>query len=143
MSMFRARPHHADAAANTATPKTYTLRRPKISPSDPPTSSSAANIRAYDSTIHCTSATDAWKAFCRAGSATLTTVPSINAMLDPRMVAASTIRPLACEFELLFRIVREMELTVPCIEGQRPSVRKDDDWPLAQSLCWMLFHHSP
>src|SRR6266536_3382399 len=100
MSMFRAKPHHPEAAANAATPKTYTLRRPKMSPREPHTRSSAANIKAYDSTTHCTSATEAWKAFCSAGSATLTTVPSINAMLDPRMVAASTMRPLVRELEL-------------------------------------------
>src|SRR5580700_10211933 len=106
MSIFRARPHTAEAAANTATPNTHPLRRPNISPSAPPTSSNAANLNAYDSTTHCTSAIDAWKAFCNAGSATLTTVPSMNAMLDPRIVTASTIRPLACEFELSFRMAR-------------------------------------
>ena len=43
---------------------------------------------------------DAWKAFCNAGNATLMTVPSMNAMLDPRIVAASTIRWIVFGFEL-------------------------------------------
>jgi hypothetical protein len=33
---------------------------------------------------------DAWRALCKAGNATLMTVPSINAMLDARMVAIRT-----------------------------------------------------
>src|SRR5690349_13659609 len=48
----------------------------------------AERKRAYDSTIHCTSATEACKSLCSIGSATLTTVPSIKAMLEPRTVAA-------------------------------------------------------
>src|SRR5262245_51173488 len=48
----------------------------------------AERKRAYDSTIHCTSATEACKSLCSIGSATLTTVPSIKAMLEPRIVAA-------------------------------------------------------
>src|ERR1700704_4934409 len=39
---------------------------------------------------HCASAKRAPNSFCSAGSATLTTVPSMNAMLEARMVAAST-----------------------------------------------------
>jgi hypothetical protein len=49
---------------------------------------------------------EACNAFCSAGSATLTTVPSMNAMLDPRMVVTSTIRPTACGIGLSFRIDR-------------------------------------
>src|SRR5579863_6208094 len=37
--------------------------------------------------------TDAWKSACRAGNATLTTVPSINAMLEARIVAIKTQGP--------------------------------------------------
>src|SRR5262249_13598220 len=56
----------------------------------PPAKSNAARKSAYDSTTHCKSRTVASKLFCSAGNATLTTVPSIKTMLDPRMVAAKT-----------------------------------------------------
>src|SRR5207247_530426 len=42
---------------------------------------------------HCTSTAVALRFVCSAGSATFTTVPSMNAMLDARMVAARTQRP--------------------------------------------------
>src|SRR5439155_14767549 len=44
--------------------------------------------------IHCTSATVACRSRCNTGSATLTTVPSIKAILDPRIVAARIQAPL-------------------------------------------------
>jgi hypothetical protein len=40
------------------------------------------------------SVADAWSAVCKAGNATLTTVPSINAMLEARIVAINTQGPL-------------------------------------------------
>src|ERR1700722_5593200 len=81
-------PQPPDASANRTTPQTKTLRRPYKSPSEPPTSSSEASSSAYDSTTHCTSLTVACSAVCNAGSATFTTVPSMNARLDPKIVAA-------------------------------------------------------
>src|SRR5438128_10548948 len=42
---------------------------------------------------HRRSAAVAYRSRCRAGSATFTTVPSMNARLDPRMVAARIQRP--------------------------------------------------
>ena len=45
--------------------------------------------------IHCTSTTLAPNVVCNAGSATLTTVLSMKAMPEARMVAASTQRPTA------------------------------------------------
>ena len=89
-SMSGARPHQTEASANRATPALKIRLRPCLSPSAPPTSSSAASSRAYDSTTHCTSATDASMSACSAGSATLTTVPSMNTMLEPRIVTART-----------------------------------------------------
>ena len=88
----------ADASANMPTPIAKMRRRPKWSPNAPPTSSSAANNKAYDSTTHC-----AWKAVARksrwmAGKATLTTVPSMKAMLEPTMAAASTQGREACGY---------------------------------------------
>jgi hypothetical protein len=83
-----------DAAANSATPAENTRRRPNRSPAAPPTSSSAASISAYDSTTHCTSARLAPNSRCSAGSATFTSVESMNTMLEATVVAAST--PRAC-----------------------------------------------
>src|SRR6202051_4159919 len=40
------------------------------------------------------SVTEAWRAVCRAGRATLTTVPSMKAMLEARIVATKTDGPL-------------------------------------------------
>src|SRR6266851_2473801 len=88
-----AAPHHTEASANTTTPAVKTLRLPYRSPSEPPTSSSAERNSAYASTTHCTSAPLACSPVCRAGRATLTTVLSINAMLDPSTVATSTQTP--------------------------------------------------
>src|SRR5215467_13365727 len=81
-----------DAAANSATPHENTRRLPNRSPSAPPTSTSAASKSAYASTIHCAAATEAPSSRCMTGSATLTTVPSRNAMLDPRMATTSAQR---------------------------------------------------
>src|SRR5207248_10910696 len=47
------------------------------------------------SDTHCTSVTVALSALCNAGNATLTTVPSMKAMLEPRIVATSTQGPTA------------------------------------------------
>src|SRR6266567_6370436 len=42
---------------------------------------------------HCTSTIVAFRFVCNAGNATFTTVPSMNAMLEATVVAASTQRP--------------------------------------------------
>src|SRR6185295_650217 len=62
-------------------------------PRDPPTSSKAESSSAYDSTTHGTPIAVAFSSFCKNGSATLTTVPSMKAMLEARIVAARTHRP--------------------------------------------------
>ncbi len=81
-----------EAAPKSATPIAKMRRLPKRSPKAPPTSNSAASIRAYDSTTHCASKAVAWKSRWIAGSATLTTVPSTKAMPEPRIAATSTQR---------------------------------------------------
>ncbi len=86
--MLDARPHHSEAAVNSTTPMENTRLRPKRSPAAPPTSSSAPRKSAKDSTTHCASDTVAPKSACKAGSAMLTTVPSMKTMLDARIVAA-------------------------------------------------------
>src|SRR5579863_2690159 len=88
--MFEARPQPAEATAKIPTPTTKIRRRPNRSPSEPPTRINAPRNRPYDSTTHCTSTTVALKLACIAGRATFTTVLSMNAMLEPRIVAART-----------------------------------------------------
>jgi hypothetical protein len=88
--MSGATPHQADAVANRNTPTVNTRRRPYKSPAAPPSRISAARKSAYDSTTHCASATVAFSARWILGKATLTTVPSIKARLEPRMVAVRT-----------------------------------------------------
>src|SRR5262249_2710343 len=94
-TMSGARPHQTEARAKSRTPDAKTRLRPRRSPSEPPTRINAASIRAYDSTIHCAPATLAPSSLCNMGSAMLTTVPSMNVILEPRIAAASTQRPVA------------------------------------------------
>ena len=82
----------ADVATNTATPSRNTRLRPKRSPSAPPTSNNAARNSAYASMIHCASAPLASRLRWIAGSATLTTVPSMKAMLEPSTALTSVQR---------------------------------------------------
>jgi hypothetical protein len=88
-----AKPHTTDALAKMITPNRKLFLRPYRSPKDPPKSNSEDNDKAYASTIHCSDAPDAWNADCKAGSATLMTVPSMNAMLEPKIAAVSTHAP--------------------------------------------------
>src|SRR4051812_35561310 len=57
-------------------------------PGGPPTSINEGNRSVYGSTTHCIAQPVAPGANSSAGNARLTTVPSMNAMLEPRMVAA-------------------------------------------------------
>src|SRR6185295_5729323 len=83
-------PHATEASAKIETPTEKTRRLPKRSPIEPPMRSRDARRSAYDSTTHWTSWTVAFRFACNAGSETLTTVPSMKAMLEPRIVAART-----------------------------------------------------
>src|SRR5262245_39787555 len=60
-----------------------------MSPSEPPTNTKDARKRAYASTTHCTPMSVVLNSRCSATSATFTTVPSMNAMLEARIVAAN------------------------------------------------------
>src|SRR5260370_42497942 len=53
----------------------------------------AARKSEYASPIHCTSVAVAFSSLWMTGKATLTTEPSMKAMLDPRMVATRTHTP--------------------------------------------------
>src|ERR1700759_1379946 len=90
--MLEEGPQPVEARPNTTTPSRNIARLPKESPSAPPTRIRAERKSPYDSTTHCTSSTVACSPDCSAGKATLTTVLSMNAMLEPRTVAASTHR---------------------------------------------------
>src|SRR6516225_8335811 len=92
--MLEAKPQAVDAPAKIPTPIRNILRRPNRSPSAPPARMIDDKTIPYDSTIHCTSTTLAWKVVCNVGTATLTTVLSMNAMLEPRIVAARIQGPL-------------------------------------------------
>src|SRR6267143_3437838 len=87
--MLEAAAQPAEAAAKMITPTTNIRRRPNRSPSEPPTRINAAKNSPYDSTTHCISTTVAWKLAWIAGRATFTTVLSMKAMLEPRIVATS------------------------------------------------------
>src|SRR5260370_18764152 len=84
--MLAARPHAADAITNTTTPARNMRRRPNRSPIEPHSRISALRNSAYDSITHCTSITVPPRLLWRAGRATFTTVLSMKAMLDPRIV---------------------------------------------------------
>ncbi len=88
-----AREQAAEARANHATPTMNTRRRPKRSPSDPPSRSNDERVRVYPVTTHCRVPRVAWKSRPIVGRAMPMTVASMAAMPDPRTVAAMTHRP--------------------------------------------------
>src|SRR6185503_6184938 len=85
-----------DAAVKMMTPSENTRRRPYRSPAAPPASISAPSVSVYALRIHCEPRTDVFRSACRSGRATLATEPSMNAMLDPRIVAARAQRFADC-----------------------------------------------
>src|SRR3984893_14793111 len=86
--MFGARPQPTEATAKTITPTRNIRLRPNRSPSEPPTRINAPRSNPYASTTHWMSVTVPRRLDWSAGSATLTTVLSIKAMLEPRIVTA-------------------------------------------------------
>src|ERR1700676_2752762 len=91
--MLGAKPQAAEATAKITTPIRKTKRRPNLSPRAPPTRIREDRKIPYDSITHCTSMTVARNALWNFGAATLMTVLSMKAMLDPRIVAARIHRP--------------------------------------------------
>jgi hypothetical protein len=65
-----------------------------MSPSEPPTRISEPSVRRYESTTHCCVANPPPRSCWIAGSATLTTEPSTNAIDEPRMLATSVQRAM-------------------------------------------------
>src|SRR6266480_5142797 len=86
--MLEADPQAIEAAAKIPTPTKNIDRRPNKSPREPPTRIKAPSNNPYDSTTHCTPTTVAWSFDWIDGRAIFTTVLSMKAMLEPRMVAA-------------------------------------------------------
>src|SRR5260370_28812656 len=66
-----------------------------MSPREPPSSIRDVRVMRYESTVHCSPATPACRLRAIAGSATFTTVPSRNAIPEPRTVAPITHRAVA------------------------------------------------
>ncbi len=85
---FGASPHSSEATANHTTPTTKTLRRPYRSPSEPPSRISPASVSMYALTVHWRAARSASRSRPMRGRATLTTVESSRAMLEPRTVVS-------------------------------------------------------
>ena len=87
-----ARAQASEASANTTVPVSNSRRRPNRSPAAPPTRISEPRKRVYPFTTHCSAPRLASSPRCITGSAIVTTVASMNAIAEARMVAASTHR---------------------------------------------------
>src|SRR5581483_1662670 len=81
--------HSREAAPNAPTPSANTRRSPKMSPSDPPSRTNEPSVSRYALATHCWPARPPPRLRWIEGSATLTTLLSRMAMLDPRTVATS------------------------------------------------------
>ena len=84
-----ARPIVAEASAKTTTPNRNMRRRPKMSPSRPPVTSSTAKVSVYALTVHSRAESDASKSRWIDGSATFTTVLSSMIMNSAKHIAPS------------------------------------------------------
>lgn len=93
-----ARPHSSEATANQTAPTTKMRRRPYRSASDPPSRISAASVRTYALTVHCSPARSASRSAPMLGRATLTAVASRKDMPEPSTIASSTRRPTASPY---------------------------------------------
>ena len=77
----------AEASAKTTTPNRNILRRPKMSPSRPPVTSSTAKVSVYALTVHSSEDRDASKLFWIDGRATFTAVLSSMIMKSAKLMA--------------------------------------------------------
>jgi hypothetical protein len=77
-------PHTSDVIVNAVSPAMKSLRRPKASPSRPPTTSSRAYMMPYEATTSSRVAVEEWKLASIVGSATLTMKKSISGSAAPR-----------------------------------------------------------
>jgi hypothetical protein len=84
--------HSREHTPKPATPRLNTRRSPKMSPSDPPSRISEPRVNRYALLTHCWPARPPPRLRWIDGSATLTTLLSRIAMLDPRIVASSVKR---------------------------------------------------
>src|SRR3954452_8495808 len=88
-----ATPHSNDASANQVVPMTKIRRLPNRSPREPPRRIRLASESKYPLVIHCSCERLASRSLPMVRRATLTTVPSRNAIPDPSAAAAITARP--------------------------------------------------
>ena len=86
-------PQSREAAANQIVPITKIRRRPKRSPSEPPSRIREASDRRYPLTTHCSWTSEASRSVPMVRSATLTTDPSSSVSPEPRVAAAMMPRP--------------------------------------------------
>ena len=84
--------HSAEARANTATPTMNRRTRPYRSDNEPLSRIKDESVTMYPLTIHCMPDSPVPRSSWMAGSATVTTVESRNAIPDPRTVASSVHR---------------------------------------------------
>ena len=91
-----AKPIVAEASENTTTPNRNIRRRPKMSPSRPPVTSSTAKVSVYALTVHSSADSDAPKSFWIEGSATFTAVLSSITMKRAKLIAPSVHQRRLC-----------------------------------------------
>jgi hypothetical protein len=84
--------HSTEQTPKPATPTANTRRSPKMSPSDPPSRINEPSVSRYALVTHCWPASPPPRLRWIDGRATLTTLLSRIAMLDPRIVATSVKR---------------------------------------------------
>ena len=88
---------------NTITPNRNILRRPKMSPSRPPVTSSTANVSVYAFTVHSSAASEACRSRWIDGSATFTTVLSSMIMNSAKHIAPRVHQRLFSSFTRRWR----------------------------------------
>jgi hypothetical protein len=82
----------SEAIPKAVTPTLNTRTGPKMSPSDPPTRMKEPSVSMYASTTHCWAASPPPRSRWIGGSATFTTVASMNTIDEPSIVARSVNR---------------------------------------------------
>ena len=89
--------HNSEVAPKPPTPTMNMRRSPRMSPSEPPTSSSEPSVSRYALAVHCWPARPPPSSSAMAGSATFTAVLSTVTTVVPRMHATSTRRLVASD----------------------------------------------
>ena len=109
----------AEVTPKPTRPETNISLRPNLSPSEPPTSSSATRASRYASTTHCCPESPASRSSAIAGSATLTTVASRKTTVDPMIAATSVHRWVEVMRSSLAKRRRDLSDVPVRIQGMR------------------------